>query len=418
MGRPTSCCRCYSPPNIAGHHLDAPPYQGSSRKARPTPPTASLSLSLFLHLRLLFFISVADIKDSAAAAPFQAAAAKSQIPEPEEKLRCPRCDSTNTKFCYYNNYNLFQPRHFCKSCRRYWTKGGALRNVPIGGGTRKRSKAAASSSSSASSSKSSSPPKPGRSPSGHAQPEPISVLLPPFDADRRLLDTSGSFISLLASSGRHFGGPSSSFLPGGGASAGMRNPSNVSISGVDGHEWELHNFTGSNVYESIAATLSTESLSFDLSSGTAAGVGKEFGYDGRGGDGDRKGRACIGPERLWRTAMAIGGGGRGELYMENVEEGKAEGFPRFASEEDPQEVVEATNYSKESSFLSFVPVMFLWLFFSNFRQSVRFLSVFPLGFEREGKGNGGGRRDLHLLHLFIIDYYAEPCSLRGKLRSP
>ncbi|RRT68464.1 hypothetical protein B296_00015210 [Ensete ventricosum] len=222
-------------------------------------------LSLFLHLRLLFFISVADIKDSAAAAPFQAAAAKSQIPEPEEKLRCPRCDSTNTKFCYYNNYNLFQPRHFCKSCRRYWTKGGALRNVPIGGGTRKRSKAAAASSSSASSSKSSSPPKPGRSPSGHAQPEPISVLLPPFDADHRLLDTSGSFISLLASSGRHFGGPSNSFLPGGGPSAGMRNPSNVSSSGVVGHEWELHNFTGSNVYESIAATLSTECLSFDLS---------------------------------------------------------------------------------------------------------------------------------------------------------
>ncbi|XP_006848559.2 dof zinc finger protein PBF [Amborella trichopoda] len=43
----------------------------------------------------------------------------------------------NTKFCYYNNYNLTQPRHFCKTCRRYWTKGGALRNVPIGGGCRK-----------------------------------------------------------------------------------------------------------------------------------------------------------------------------------------------------------------------------------------------------------------------------------------
>ncbi|KAH0697515.1 hypothetical protein KY290_015387 [Solanum tuberosum] len=49
-----------------------------------------------------------------------------------ENLRCPRCDSPNTKFCYYNNYNLTQPRHFCKTCRRYWTKGGALRNVPIG----------------------------------------------------------------------------------------------------------------------------------------------------------------------------------------------------------------------------------------------------------------------------------------------
>ncbi|KAL5557130.1 hypothetical protein UlMin_039366 [Ulmus minor] len=54
-----------------------------------------------------------------------------------EILRCPRCDSSNTKFCYYNNYNLTQPRHFCKTCRRYWTKGGALRNVPIGGGCRK-----------------------------------------------------------------------------------------------------------------------------------------------------------------------------------------------------------------------------------------------------------------------------------------
>ncbi|XP_073020902.1 dof zinc finger protein DOF3.4-like [Primulina eburnea] len=54
-----------------------------------------------------------------------------------EQFQCPRCESTNTKFCYYNNYNLSQPRHFCKSCRRYWTRGGALRNVPVGGGTRK-----------------------------------------------------------------------------------------------------------------------------------------------------------------------------------------------------------------------------------------------------------------------------------------
>ncbi|MBA0748930.1 hypothetical protein Gogos_002906, partial [Gossypium gossypioides] len=53
----------------------------------------------------------------------------------QQQLKCPRCDSTNTKFCYYNNYNLSQPRHFCKNCRRYWTKGGALRNIPVGGGT-------------------------------------------------------------------------------------------------------------------------------------------------------------------------------------------------------------------------------------------------------------------------------------------
>lgn len=52
-------------------------------------------------------------------------------------LNCPRCHSTNTKFCYYNNYSLTQPRYFCKSCRRYWTAGGSLRNVPVGGGSRK-----------------------------------------------------------------------------------------------------------------------------------------------------------------------------------------------------------------------------------------------------------------------------------------
>ncbi|KAG4173054.1 hypothetical protein ERO13_A11G034200v2 [Gossypium hirsutum] len=54
-----------------------------------------------------------------------------------QALKCPRCDSSNTKFCYYNNYNLSQPRYFCKNCRRYWTKGGVLRNVPVGGGCRK-----------------------------------------------------------------------------------------------------------------------------------------------------------------------------------------------------------------------------------------------------------------------------------------
>lgn len=63
------------------------------------------------------------------------------VPPPEpEHLPCPRCDSTNTKFCYYNNYNFSQPRHFCKSCRRYWTKGGTLRDIPVGGGTRKPAK--------------------------------------------------------------------------------------------------------------------------------------------------------------------------------------------------------------------------------------------------------------------------------------
>ncbi|KAH6829058.1 Dof-type zinc finger DNA-binding family protein [Perilla frutescens var. hirtella] len=70
-----------------------------------------------------------------------------QQPLQSEPLNCPRCSSTNTKFCYYNNYNKSQPRHFCKSCKRHWTKGGTLRNVPVGGGRKNKrpkiSKAAA-----------------------------------------------------------------------------------------------------------------------------------------------------------------------------------------------------------------------------------------------------------------------------------
>ncbi|CAD6334895.1 unnamed protein product [Miscanthus lutarioriparius] len=65
-----------------------------------------------------------------------------RIPLPEPGLKCPRCDSTNTKFCYFNNYSLSQPRHFCRACRRYWTRGGALRNVPVGGGYRRHAKRA------------------------------------------------------------------------------------------------------------------------------------------------------------------------------------------------------------------------------------------------------------------------------------
>ncbi|KAL6282458.1 dof zinc finger protein DOF1.5 [Prunus avium] len=56
---------------------------------------------------------------------------------PDRIIPCPRCKSMETKFCYFNNYNVNQPRHFCKGCQRYWTAGGALRNVPVGAGRRK-----------------------------------------------------------------------------------------------------------------------------------------------------------------------------------------------------------------------------------------------------------------------------------------
>ncbi|XVE51296.1 hypothetical protein DITRI_Ditri02bG0028700 [Diplodiscus trichospermus] len=72
----------------------------------------------------------------------KASAMKRQHPQNQqqqsEPLRCPRCDSANTKFCYYNNYNKSQPRHFCKTCKRHWTKGGTLRNVPLGGGRKNK----------------------------------------------------------------------------------------------------------------------------------------------------------------------------------------------------------------------------------------------------------------------------------------
>lgn len=59
------------------------------------------------------------------------------LKKPDKILPCPRCNSMDTKFCYYNNYNINQPRHFCKNCQRYWTAGGTMRNVPVGAGRRK-----------------------------------------------------------------------------------------------------------------------------------------------------------------------------------------------------------------------------------------------------------------------------------------
>ncbi|KAB2037809.1 hypothetical protein ES319_D03G102900v1 [Gossypium barbadense] len=78
-------------------------------------------------------------------------------PQKEQALNCPRCNSTNTKFCYYNNYSLTQPRYFCKTCRRYWTEGGSLRNIPVGGGSRKNKRPSSSSSSPSLSSSSKNP---------------------------------------------------------------------------------------------------------------------------------------------------------------------------------------------------------------------------------------------------------------------
>ncbi|XP_010533558.1 PREDICTED: dof zinc finger protein DOF1.8-like [Tarenaya hassleriana] len=91
--------------------------------------------------------------------PTQTAAERQTRPQKDQALNCPRCNSTNTKFCYYNNYSLTQPRYFCKTCRRYWTEGGSLRSIPVGGGSRKNKRSFSSSSNSSSSSSPSSPRK-------------------------------------------------------------------------------------------------------------------------------------------------------------------------------------------------------------------------------------------------------------------
>ncbi|XP_038898545.1 dof zinc finger protein DOF3.4-like [Benincasa hispida] len=87
------------------------------------------------------------------------------------------------------------PRHFCKNCRRYWTKGGALRNIPVGGGTRKNSKRAVAATVKRPPSSSSSP--------SLTNPNPITV--PDHNPIRGYgggLDIAGSFSSLLASNGQ------------------------------------------------------------------------------------------------------------------------------------------------------------------------------------------------------------------------
>ncbi|KAL5981239.1 hypothetical protein ACLOJK_029160 [Asimina triloba] len=66
------------------------------------------------------------------------------VKKPDKILPCPRCNSLDTKFCYYNNYNVNQPRHFCKNCQRYWTAGGTMRNVPVGAGRRKNKNSSSS----------------------------------------------------------------------------------------------------------------------------------------------------------------------------------------------------------------------------------------------------------------------------------
>ncbi|RLN22299.1 hypothetical protein C2845_PM07G06640 [Panicum miliaceum] len=74
----------------------------------------------------------ADSKSEVAKTDSDGSGQEKGFKKPDTILPCPRCNSMNTKFCYFNNYNVNQPRHHCRGCKRYWTNGGTLRNVPVG----------------------------------------------------------------------------------------------------------------------------------------------------------------------------------------------------------------------------------------------------------------------------------------------
>ncbi|KAL0377598.1 UNVERIFIED_CONTAM: Dof zinc finger protein DOF4.7 [Sesamum radiatum] len=76
----------------------------------------------------------------------QPTGAPQQQQQTSTPLKCPRCASLDTKFRYFNNHSLAQPRHYCKTCKRQWTVGGNLRNIPFGGKTRNGKQTKASSS--------------------------------------------------------------------------------------------------------------------------------------------------------------------------------------------------------------------------------------------------------------------------------
>lgn len=89
-------------------------------------------------------VAGAPNSDAAAAAPevstkndADGSGKEKEFKKPDTVLPCARCNSMRTKFCYFNNYNANQPRHYCKDCKRYWTDGGTLRDVPVGSARRK-----------------------------------------------------------------------------------------------------------------------------------------------------------------------------------------------------------------------------------------------------------------------------------------
>ncbi|GER46954.1 Dof zinc finger protein [Striga asiatica] len=126
-------------------------------------------------------------------------------PEPE-RLTCPRCESTDTKFCYFNNYHYTQPRHFCKTCKRYWTRGGNLRNIPVGGTPKKASKRPAAAASSGKRQAPAAPPEAGDAGGGGGIGVAAAMRVPPPPPPERMFGSAGGSLASVVAGAVGFGG--------------------------------------------------------------------------------------------------------------------------------------------------------------------------------------------------------------------
>ncbi|KAL6559392.1 hypothetical protein OROGR_004509 [Orobanche gracilis] len=183
-------------------------------------------------------------------------------PQHEQAPKCPRCDSTHTKFCYYNNYSLSQPRYFCKTCRRYWTKGGTLRNIPVGGGCRKNKKVSSNSK------------KPSSSPSTSAldqynlhRPSPSSSLILDRDHNKSDQTTPGlrlGFPDQLQFSSIH--------------GAGLFNPANTGFLFEDMISPNLMEYMGNTKYDAFMGNNSSGVMNMDMQN-PSNNFDNPFGFD-------------------------------------------------------------------------------------------------------------------------------------------
>ncbi|XP_011101009.1 dof zinc finger protein DOF1.8-like isoform X2 [Sesamum indicum] len=176
-------------------------------------------------------------------------------PQREQALNCPRCNSTNTKFCYYNNYSLSQPRYFCKTCRRYWTAGGSLRNIPVGGGSRKNKKSSSTSTTTSSSSFTA----PSPSPANYTSKKLPDLIIPQHQNPKNSAhDTQDLDLGLISSTANDFKAINELIqVPNFEASKDLQNPCSSSSSD---HHHHHHHLSALELLSGITRTGSTRIL--------------------------------------------------------------------------------------------------------------------------------------------------------------